>query len=494
MPRGRQNRLISPAKKNRAFPTGNALLYISLSYVDFGRVRPSGCTLFLFYSQLQFSAVCLNDPLIPVKAIFTLAAQVAGAIIELVDVDETVTLCHLAGGGGDQINAAPRGIAHQIHAVLDRLSHLLDVPAQIVNAIAVVDLAVLALHIVSTQTVLHHHHRQVVTVVDFVEGIAQTNGVDLPAPVGSLQVGVLLSGNDVAAHILGILMGGDAVGHIIAEGVEVHRALFQDVSVLGLLQDGDAVLGEPALHIAGILAAHLHIGAEPVGNLHLLLVGDHIGRVTGQRIMKAVEQGDVVTALASWNELHHSVAFLKRLGQTLENARVAAAITRTVIRIGAINAGIPPIINDSLSSMSAGIIRHARTIDEIDQEHERLIREYCQTIRRKLTTGHSNLTISILYYLDHSYAQPITMQTISEELEVPASRIISQFKKEVGITPLAYLNRIRMQHAAHSLAHSRAPIHEIAESVGIMDANYFVKRFKAEFQDTPSQYRAKYFR
>ena len=28
--RGRRNRLISPAKKNRAFPTGNALLYISL--------------------------------------------------------------------------------------------------------------------------------------------------------------------------------------------------------------------------------------------------------------------------------------------------------------------------------------------------------------------------------------------------------------------------------------------------------------------------------
>ena len=36
---GRQNRLITlPAKRNRAFPTGNALLYISLSYVDF-----SGC-------------------------------------------------------------------------------------------------------------------------------------------------------------------------------------------------------------------------------------------------------------------------------------------------------------------------------------------------------------------------------------------------------------------------------------------------------------------
>ena len=43
----RRNRLITPpAKKNRAFPTGNSLLYISLSYVGFGRVRPGGRTLF----------------------------------------------------------------------------------------------------------------------------------------------------------------------------------------------------------------------------------------------------------------------------------------------------------------------------------------------------------------------------------------------------------------------------------------------------------------
>ena len=35
-----------PAKKNRAFPTGNALLYISLLSVAFGRVRPGGRTLF----------------------------------------------------------------------------------------------------------------------------------------------------------------------------------------------------------------------------------------------------------------------------------------------------------------------------------------------------------------------------------------------------------------------------------------------------------------
>ena len=38
----------APAKKNRVFPTGNALLYISLLSVAFGRVRPGGRTPFLF--------------------------------------------------------------------------------------------------------------------------------------------------------------------------------------------------------------------------------------------------------------------------------------------------------------------------------------------------------------------------------------------------------------------------------------------------------------
>ena len=49
LPRGRRNRLIiPPAKRNRAFPTGNALLYISLSSVAFGRVRPGGAPCFCF--------------------------------------------------------------------------------------------------------------------------------------------------------------------------------------------------------------------------------------------------------------------------------------------------------------------------------------------------------------------------------------------------------------------------------------------------------------
>ena len=90
---GRRSRLITPpAKKNRAFPTGNALLYISLSSVALiasftssailnnlfaicnsrllptnqivncdGRVRPGGRTLFFYYDS-SFSARSIRYP------------------------------------------------------------------------------------------------------------------------------------------------------------------------------------------------------------------------------------------------------------------------------------------------------------------------------------------------------------------------------------------------------------------------------------------------
>ena len=80
LPHGRQSRLITPpAKKNRAFPTGNALLYISLLSVAFGRARPiQGCTLFLFYTLIKknFVSYCESLYIFSYCSIQTFAASI----------------------------------------------------------------------------------------------------------------------------------------------------------------------------------------------------------------------------------------------------------------------------------------------------------------------------------------------------------------------------------------------------------------------------------
>ena len=205
--------------------------------------------------------------------------------------------------------------------------------------------------------------------------------------------------------------------------------------------------------------------------------------------MDHIRHGDSRAAIHAWQQLHRSVAYTKRLGQTLETARTSAAVNRTTIRLAAAEAGIPALVNDMLSGESSTIIRNAKTIDEIDAEHERIIRVYCQAIRQRRDQHYSNLVLSAIYQIERHYADHITVQDLADELEVSSSWLASQFHKETGQTLLAYLTGVRMRQAARRLAESNASVNSIAAAVGILDTNYFIKLFKRAYNQTPLAYR-----
>jgi len=63
------------------------------------------------------------------------------------------------------------------------------------------------------------------------------------------------------------------------------------------------------------------------------------------------------------------------------------------------------------------------------------------------------------------------------------------FKKEVGISLIDYLNRMRIDMSLSYLEMTDLPISEIAEKIGFQDANYFSPMFKKYMQFRPSDYR-----
>ena len=86
----------------------------------------------------------------------------------------------------------------------------------------------------------------------------------------------------------------------------------------------------------------------------------------------------------------------------------------------------------------------------------------------------------------------LSIKEIAKELNITESYMIAQFKKEMGLTPAVYLRQVRLKQAANLLISTNDEIQKISGSVGIPDANYFVKLFKAEFQMTPGAYRKSY--
>jgi AraC-like DNA-binding protein len=100
---------------------------------------------------------------------------------------------------------------------------------------------------------------------------------------------------------------------------------------------------------------------------------------------------------------------------------------------------------------------------------------------------------SAISYFDHFYKDPISIDDLSSRLGVSISCLIDRFKKETGKTPNAYLCDLRVQKAKRLLRSQQHTIGEVAEMVGIPDANYFVKCFRKITGTTPSAYRKGYY-
>ena len=62
-------------------------------------------------------------------------------------------------------------------------------------------------------------------------------------------------------------------------------------------------------------------------------------------------------------------------------------------------------------------------------------------------------------------------------------------KSALGLTPSAYINRVRSEFAADRLARSKDPIPEIAAQCGIENISHFYRVFRGHYGTTPRAYR-----
>ncbi|MFE2038805.1 AraC family transcriptional regulator [Streptomyces scopuliridis] len=67
--------------------------------------------------------------------------------------------------------------------------------------------------------------------------------------------------------------------------------------------------------------------------------------------------------------------------------------------------------------------------------------------------------------------------------------LVRLFQRDLGVPPIAYLNRLREQVAARLLVQTDQPVARIGTQLGWEDAGYFARRFKAAYGLTPSAYR-----
>ncbi|HTW07049.1 MAG TPA: AraC family transcriptional regulator [Acidimicrobiales bacterium] len=91
--------------------------------------------------------------------------------------------------------------------------------------------------------------------------------------------------------------------------------------------------------------------------------------------------------------------------------------------------------------------------------------------------------------LDSAPEYPWTLPELAERAHISAAYLCRLFTRELGVSPLRYLERHRLEFTAHLLFEGQLSMGEISSTAGWSDSNYMTRRFRAAYGMSPTHYR-----
>ncbi|SFS57845.1 AraC family transcriptional regulator [Paenibacillus sp. 453mf] len=99
-----------------------------------------------------------------------------------------------------------------------------------------------------------------------------------------------------------------------------------------------------------------------------------------------------------------------------------------------------------------------------------------------------HLATAVSYIEDH-YLEAITLEEIAEHSDISVRHLNRIFKSYYQTSPMAYLQRLRLERACQLLRLTRLPITQISFQSGFNDSNYFARQFKKAYGMSPKAFR-----
>jgi transcriptional regulator GlxA family with amidase domain len=95
-------------------------------------------------------------------------------------------------------------------------------------------------------------------------------------------------------------------------------------------------------------------------------------------------------------------------------------------------------------------------------------------------------------YLEKNYQDKISIEFLSGKFNVGRRNFDRRFIRATGITPLDYLQRVKMEAAKNSLENTRKTVNEVMYEVGYNDTKAFREVFSRVTGMSPIDYKARY--
>jgi AraC family L-rhamnose operon regulatory protein RhaS len=105
--------------------------------------------------------------------------------------------------------------------------------------------------------------------------------------------------------------------------------------------------------------------------------------------------------------------------------------------------------------------------------------------------GKRDLLAEALRFIENNADSELKVEEIAARAYLSPNYFRKVFKDAIGMTPIEYINKIRISKACKLLRDGNTTISQVAEIVGMNDLNYFSRLFKSVTGCTPSEFKRK---
>ena len=92
-------------------------------------------------------------------------------------------------------------------------------------------------------------------------------------------------------------------------------------------------------------------------------------------------------------------------------------------------------------------------------------------------------------FIRDNYHRKLTLAEMAETVNLSRWRLCHLFKESMGTSPERYLTQVRLEKARLLLETEFLTVKEVMNRVGMSDASYFARSFKAAYGVTPIKYK-----
>ncbi len=120
------------------------------------------------------------------------------------------------------------------------------------------------------------------------------------------------------------------------------------------------------------------------------------------------------------------------------------------------------------------------------------VKHTCEMLGGSGSSRYGRLT-NVVEFVTQHYSEPIQVADLAKQIDLSVSQLQREFIRVLGISPVRYVQEVRIGVARHKLRTTDVDMATIAADCGFYDQSHFSRQFKSSIGLTPMQYRVQNF-